>query len=360
MKLFVVYVFLFCTQAWGFPQLSRHGYFNCNACHYSPSGGGLLNPYGRELSAELLSTFSREGESKPFYGIIPDSDHFTVAGYVRAVQVLTDNISVREAKAILMQSDLELGVLLGPFTAVGSIGRRQITFDGLVAHQAFSRTHYLLYSTPFGLNLRAGRFMPAWGLNHPDHSLWVRRDLAFGNDSERYTAELSFLAESFSVIGSVINGSMNDRYSRSNENARSILVQHVIGESSRVGLDFYKGDSPLWTRKIFGGFSLLSWSKAVFSQIEANYQWKRTTKSEAGYVASHLLNWEIKKGIIPYFSQQYESLDRDHYELRSSSYGVGVNWYPRPHLEIQGQVGRKFHSKGLDTTVLLLMANIYL
>ncbi len=39
----------------GFPEMVRHGYVNCVACHMSPDGGGVLTPYGRSLSKELLS-----------------------------------------------------------------------------------------------------------------------------------------------------------------------------------------------------------------------------------------------------------------------------------------------------------------
>jgi hypothetical protein len=54
-------------RAMGFPDLIRHGYTNCIACHVSPNGGGVLTKYGRSLSKELLSTWGREGEEKFAY-----------------------------------------------------------------------------------------------------------------------------------------------------------------------------------------------------------------------------------------------------------------------------------------------------
>jgi len=41
------------------PTFLSKQYPRCTACHYSPSGGGLLTPYGRSLSREELSTFGR-------------------------------------------------------------------------------------------------------------------------------------------------------------------------------------------------------------------------------------------------------------------------------------------------------------
>ena len=36
-------------------------YTRCTACHYSPTGGGLLTPYGRLLSHRELSTSGANG-----------------------------------------------------------------------------------------------------------------------------------------------------------------------------------------------------------------------------------------------------------------------------------------------------------
>ncbi|MCY4075482.1 MAG: hypothetical protein OXH04_08650, partial [Acidobacteria bacterium] len=43
------------------PTFLSKQYPRCTACHYSPSGGGLLTPYGRSLSREEISTFGRRG-----------------------------------------------------------------------------------------------------------------------------------------------------------------------------------------------------------------------------------------------------------------------------------------------------------
>ena len=50
-----LFVFLFTQNVSAFPEMIRHGYINCNACHVSPAGGGLLTAYGRTISKELLS-----------------------------------------------------------------------------------------------------------------------------------------------------------------------------------------------------------------------------------------------------------------------------------------------------------------
>src|SRR5258706_11863895 len=43
------------------PMFLAKQYTRCTACHYSPTGGGLLTPYGRLLSHRELSTTGATG-----------------------------------------------------------------------------------------------------------------------------------------------------------------------------------------------------------------------------------------------------------------------------------------------------------
>ena len=49
------------------PMFLSRQYARCVTCHYSPTGGGLLTPYGRSLTREELSTMGRghAAESAP-------------------------------------------------------------------------------------------------------------------------------------------------------------------------------------------------------------------------------------------------------------------------------------------------------
>ena len=41
-------------RAFALPTMIRLGYSECTACHISPQGGGLLNPYGRGIDREKV------------------------------------------------------------------------------------------------------------------------------------------------------------------------------------------------------------------------------------------------------------------------------------------------------------------
>ena len=48
-------VLMLSPKAEAFPETVRLGYLSCATCHISPSGRGILTPYGKTLSHELYS-----------------------------------------------------------------------------------------------------------------------------------------------------------------------------------------------------------------------------------------------------------------------------------------------------------------
>src|ERR1700682_5010567 len=59
------------SPVWAEPMFLSKQYTRCTACHYSPTGGGLLTPYGRLLSHRALST-TRRGRPGPAAGADDD------------------------------------------------------------------------------------------------------------------------------------------------------------------------------------------------------------------------------------------------------------------------------------------------
>ena len=54
----------------------------CSACHYAPSGGGLLNEYGRD---EAGSTISGRGDGRFAHGAVTPPDWLALGGDLRLV-----------------------------------------------------------------------------------------------------------------------------------------------------------------------------------------------------------------------------------------------------------------------------------
>jgi len=70
-----------------FPSNTRYGYSNCSSCHVSPSGGGVLNLYGRNSASEVMSTWAAPNEEEPghslLHEVIPENPSVLLGGDVR-------------------------------------------------------------------------------------------------------------------------------------------------------------------------------------------------------------------------------------------------------------------------------------
>ena len=81
-----------------------------------------------------------------------------------------------------------------------------------------------------------------------------------------------------------------------------------------------------------------------------------TSRSEA-IVDFATLNYEAYKGLIPYLRYEFLDTDMNLPDTSALRIGLGVNWYPRPHaqLELRALHANSSASKSsTDTTELLL------
>src|SRR5262245_59529848 len=92
----------------GYPGSVRWGYANCSTCHYNVSGGGVLTPYGRQLSRELLSTKGGEAEPRFAYGLSTPEWLALGGDFMALVSSHPDPVS--SSRFEVMQADLEAAV----------------------------------------------------------------------------------------------------------------------------------------------------------------------------------------------------------------------------------------------------------
>jgi len=329
MKFFFVFIFTFSFNAWGFPEMSRHGYFNCTSCHLSPAGGGALTLYGRELSKELLSTSSVKGEQYFAYNAIPSlskSDKVLLAAYIRGLQVLRENDQVNEARTILMQADAEAAYNEKHWAILGTVGRQEVR-SGLESRgHVFSRRHYILGRFDKHQNLRLGKFLKSYGLDDPNHYMFVRNALNFSYDTESYNAEYSYLAENFNTYLTIVTDLKTDDYFRNDE--RGIAFNGSLKlDKSKIGLSLYHGTNARQRRMVGGLWGIGAFTKQFFLMSEIDFQSAVTKANHAntnGAVMSHRFNYEVYKGIIPFlsFDQKYLNFKNKNSELHSIGLGA--------------------------------------
>jgi hypothetical protein len=198
------------STAWAEPTFLAKQYTRCTACHYSPTGGGLLTPYGRLLSHRELSTTGGSasapasdaeddprGEQAFLYGALGNALGNVHLGLeMRPAHLQIGFPGGHQDMNFLMNLDLVGALQTGRWTAYGSIGReppgsavrngRTLSDAALVSYE-----HWISYGTDQGVRIRAGRFLPAYGVRFADHTAYTRADLGFDRNDQVYGLEVS-------------------------------------------------------------------------------------------------------------------------------------------------------------------------
>ena len=198
------------STAWAEPTFLAKQYTRCTACHYSPTGGGLLTPYGRLLSHRELSTTGRtasapasgaeddpHGEQAFLYGALGDALGPVHLGLeMRPSHLRIGFPGGHQDLNLLMNVDVTGALQKNGWTAYGTVGReppRSAVRDGrTLPDSAFiSYEHWISYQTEEGFRIRAGRFLPAYGVRFADHTTYTREYLDLDRNDQVYGFEVS-------------------------------------------------------------------------------------------------------------------------------------------------------------------------
>lgn len=363
MKFLWSWFLLSSSLGFAYPELIRFGYTNCLTCHHSPQGGGLLTPYGRSLSHEVLSTWGEpEKETQFLYGRVPFPKWLEAGGDIRAIQVYQNTPRYEQAKFILMQADLEAALIFDQWKLIGTVGRQDPSGRNTSGGSLFSRRHYVSFQPTDYLNFRLGKFQQGYGILLADHTAFVKRYLNFDEGSETYQIEGLFFNEKWEVFLTGNLGRLED--ARLNlDKGVYLRGAYLPTETIKVGWGYYFGRGSGQSRHLTGPFALIGLSKkwVVLSEIDFQYLVPDSRASQWGVTSYLKLNYEILQGLNVYALQEYSQANFSSV-VPSESYGLGVQFFPRPHLEIQLQYQKsKIPLLGNDfSDVAFLQGHFYL
>lgn len=334
--------------AHAFPEMIKHGYVNCTACHVSTSGGGLLNSYGRNLSAELISTWSVPNEEKIFHGLVNTEkidQYLAIGGDYRGVQVHkknTDNTdrTVETGRYINMQANIEIGYISDLFSVVVAIG--QYNFKDASHNNEilpYMNRAYVLYKPTDELSFKVGRFQPIFSLNIPDHMLFSKAPIGIGNYNRGYfedkqTAEVAWQGLDYNFSGSVYK--VLEDASSLNDQGFTLTAQKVFLETVKVGPQFLQEKNNNQTKQIIGLAGYLGWNEkwATLAEVNQVKTKPNNSKETTGATFYQRTSYEAYKGFNIAFLNDYYQTDLDS-ATKLYRYGPGVIWYPRPHFDFQ-------------------------
>lgn len=328
--------------AWSYPEMVRHGYVNCMTCHASPSGGGIPTQYGRELSREVLSAAGKEGESDFAYGKIKTPEWLSLGGNLRAAGIFKDSPTETEGHVIPMQADIEAAIAYKKMLLVGtgglSGGRKQSVQTRRFKDNFISRRHYVAYRPTDEISLRTGKFQPAFGINIPEHAVFIKRGLGWDQGTETYNTEAAWIGERTNFFATGILGRPDARELK-REKGGALLASYAPGETYKTGVSYFYGVNELQKRHVAGPFGILGFTPHFFLLTEFDFQGAKALEGASrdtkwGFVNYQRLDYEFVQGFHGYLTQEFSRLDFGNSQSIAKTYGIGIQYFPRPHFEL--------------------------
>ena len=352
--------------AHAFPDMIRHGYTNCTACHVSPSGGGVLNAYGRSLSKELISTWSGKNEEGLLHFINTEKvdDWLAIGGDFRGAQVHQENETVKRGKWISMQAGVEVALTPSIFTFDIFAGQFRPSASG-TEFKEYAPRYYAMVKPRDELYIKLGRFLPNFGLNSPDHIIATRGPLMMGYGMERDTAEVSWLGEDWNIIGGYYQTPKN--ISADSQTGITGTVTYTFLGNFKTGLQFLSEKDDVQTRKITGALGYLGWTKDIGTLFEIDsVTVSQVTQQVAGgperkgVALLHRSSFEVFKGFHVVVLNSYLQSDVDAGSTKTYRFGPGIQWFPRPHFDVQAFWTREQASSLKEGDYAWLVLHYYL
>lgn len=316
--------------------MARNGYVNCNSCHISLNGGGILNDYGRKISKEEFAIWKNPDENSKeeefLYGVLGESPiqkWLKLSGNVRSVYYYVNTDTVEMGKTLLMQADFQTALNQGQWTLVAAGGVTQLVAGTPV--EFISRNHYLIYDINDEFHLRAGKFIPAFGILNPEHVHLTKAPLQLGYNFESYNFEGSYISENWNWFLTGIFGRLDDP-SLDRDQGFSIQGAYLLSEKVKLGLNSWYGKKKASAKWLFGGFALVGITDQLFASSEVDF--KSYQSKETGIASTQKVSYKLQEGLWVYGIQEFGTQKIPTVsDSTTQVYGIGIQFFPRTHFE---------------------------
>ena len=380
--LFLLAATVLASTAWAEPMFLAKQYTRCTPCHYSPTGGGLLTPYGRLLSHRELSTTGGtatapaagaeddpRGEQAFLYGALGSALGPVHLGLeIRPSHLRIGFPGGHEDMNLLMNLDLIAAVEKNGWTAYGAVGREPpnsaVRNGRTLPNAAFiSYEHWIAYSTDKGLRIRAGRFLPAYGVRLADHTAFTRIDLDLDRNDQVYGLEVSDTIGPSLVQVMVSPGKaeaiLHDAGHRGFSTAGRWQFD-VTPRTAIVGSGFYRHSTDLdpQSGSVGGALGFAPTSRvSIWTEVDANLQ--PQALGGRTWVVVNETAVEAYRGLWLKFSPQLHTSGGDPGFSQVRRLAFEADLLPRTHWNV-GVSYYHDHAFGANTSTLLTQLHLYL
>jgi hypothetical protein len=192
----------------------------CARCHVDPAGGGMRTGTGFKYALNLHTMAPAEDREAPFDPKI--SDGVRLGGDMRGMYLQDAHNELSDQSTFfLMQAALYLAVSINDRTTFAIANDQGRTTEA----------YALIGSLPLDGSLKIGRFVPAYGIEEEDHTLFTRDSLGFGTAAEDVGIEFTHARGARLVTLALVNGS----HGVLDDNPQKALVGRAMWFNDRFG-----------------------------------------------------------------------------------------------------------------------------
>jgi len=319
-----------------YPQYQMSRDQTCTGCHISPAGGGLLRENGLAV-AESTSQWGTAPEF--FYGKVPTPSWLVLGGDLRGAMGY-----VKTPEELLAGFPMQIeayghATLPGGFSLYVDAGARESEVGKEGSTHAWSREHFLMWQQKpgdtTGLFLRAGRFMPVFGLRIAEHPTYIRKWGGTPLYGETYGLAVEYIAPKFELHAT---GFIKDPTIDTPEHndGGAFLGEYRLNEKLSVGAEFMYTKSDFDKKFRGGGLVKALLPAETLLMFEAQYVYQEIApigapnQIVAGLVGSKFLGTAYMLDVgLNYFNENIRIT-----KLNREALDVNLHWFTTSHLEL--------------------------
>jgi len=348
-RLLFIFLILFCSKVFGYPQFIGFGYKNCITCHYNPYGNGPLKDYGRALSGTLISdrvlypsSKSEEdiGKNSGFTYRPPFASWIRPSLDYRGLWLMRD-LGSDENQWINMQLDGNLVFKWGNrdqwyiSLTYGYVPTPLALKDQDVGNSR-SREHYIAWRPIDKFGIYLGLMDIAYGIRIPDHIAFSRAPLGLGQNDQTHGVLLHYVSDTIEggLHGFVGNLSQDADL---RQKGGSYTFEYAFGNYFKPGISVL-GSKNDYLRKYLAAFhTKIGYPKGSATLLEFGVRGDKALQKEEKNTLYYLL-WQnyinLRRGMFGLFSLEYLK-PSDTGDLNALKFNLGLQYFLIQGVELR-------------------------
>lgn len=349
---------ILCSSASALPKFASRLGLSCKSCHVNPTGGGLRNAFGTSYGQEDLpiptwrEDFALEEFSTQLNENISVGANFRTLYFYQQTSPTTSRNSFFQ-----MQSDLYLSARLAKKTVLYLNRGNGSRFE------AFGIAGVL----PMDGYIKAGWFVPNFGIRVDDHNIFTRDKTAFAfGGGQDAGVEVGFSPAFFDFTVGIMNGAMADRDDNSLKSllARGEARLTLSGVHLRGGGSYYNNANPAGVRTYLGvhGIASVGGNLTVLGEFIQRRDFSNATRIKTYanilYVEA---NYLLMQGVDAKVGYEFFDPDTKYTTGTESRIVIGLELYPISGVELRPlYVLRKEQPTEISNDQFIVMMHLYL